>query len=606
VLTVSTLSFNLIPPYSIFFSTALAVRSVLICFYMAVVYRALIMINRLLSKIGGSERLAAYLPSLIGTLLINLFVLIYVLNFFLVSRIDGFMTLFILELGLEDLQYTLYMINSFGVGYLIALILLIVFMILSSFLLFKEIDSYFRLKRIGGLFTSKTTSFFIILVTLLILIPSTRLVALKHEPAAFFIASAVHELSSVNVLKHPPPTYKPPKLRDRKNVVLIFIETLRADHVPAYGYPRNTMPFLSRIAENSLIATDFYCNAPTTSYTLIPLIYSKHYCYGSVGGVNFFDIMKFNGYKTSVFYPAYLYWAGLDKKVFNRNVDYTFDLSVYSRESGSQKSTETPIILKYMYPSSSFSDDYVAFEKAKEWISGLKPSERFFMFIGPQSPHSPYFFNTDTPHNFTPVFTPYCSVATVNNADLDIISEIEPLVNRYDNSLLYLDTLLKDFFSFMEDRGLLDDTMVIVTGDHGEAFGEHNSLFHSTTLYSEQIHVPFIIYNTGLNSSMRIKHGQHVDVMPTALYLLGAENVSGFDGLNLITETRNISYFCYPMKHGVVKADYKYVYDPVTREEEVYDLIKDPLEGENIAGSSDKKLLELRWEYKKFLEEYIN
>jgi len=183
--------------------------------------------------------------------------------------------------------------------------------------------------------------------------------------------------------------------------------------------------------------------------------------------------------------------------------------------------------------------------------------------------HFPYFL-TDEPRDFG-----------VRNSDL----------NRYLNALRETDRALGQLLAALEQQQVLDSTLVVVVGDHGEAFGQHGHYVHGVDLYDEEIHVPLMLINR------RLFHGETdstlgglIDVAPTILDLLGDPLPASWQGQSLFGRDRPGRAYLFTSRSRVLfgyrDAVRKVIYDAGTNTMELYDLQADPGESLNVAGGS--------------------
>ena len=162
-------------------------------------------------------------------------------------------------------------------------------------------------------------------------------------------------------------------------------------------------------------------------------------------------------------------------------------------------------------------------------------------------------------------------------------------LNRYANALAELDRQLARLFAELRKRGLDDDTMVIITGDHGQAFGApHPGHFHSGNVYEEDVHVPLVIWSPALFSGGRTSDivGAHVDLAPTVLDLLGMPAPDGWHGRSLLRSPQERRAYFFGMRNdylfGVREGPFKYIFNSTAARDELYDLSADPLEQQNL------------------------
>jgi hypothetical protein len=154
----------------------------------------------------------------------------------------------------------------------------------------------------------------------------------------------------------------------------------------------------------------------------------------------------------------------------------------------------------------------------------------------------------------------------------------------YRAALAYSDTLLGELVELLTERGLLKDTLLVVVGDHGEAFGEHGVYAHNSSLYFEETTVPLLFWS----SDQRLRHpdlilSRQIDIGPTILDLLGIEDdTQPVQGRSLLRggglEPMYMSTFFDDLALGLVEPPYKFIYEPATQQLQRYDLVNDALD----------------------------
>jgi arylsulfatase A-like enzyme len=159
---------------------------------------------------------------------------------------------------------------------------------------------------------------------------------------------------------------------------------------------------------------------------------------------------------------------------------------------------------------------------------------------------------------------------------------------RYLNALKDGDAALGVILDALELKGLSETTLVVVLGDHGEAFFRHNQKGHACGIYEENVHIPFILINP------QLYHGEEndvlggvVDIGPTILDLLGMKTPDEWQGRSLFSKDRSPRvYFFAPWSRkvfGMREGSQKYIYDATRQTMEIYDVLNDPLETKNLA-----------------------
>jgi arylsulfatase A-like enzyme len=335
------------------------------------------------------------------------------------------------------------------------------------------------------------------------------------------------------------------------NVILVSIDTLRADHLGCYGYQKNTSPNLDMLAADSILFERCYSHSPLTLPSHMSMLTSlypvSHQLYDNTSEagleldptiITLADLIRENNYFTraitgGAWVSAIFGFAkGFDLYMENtRNVD------------------DNPEHL---------------FKQTKNWIQRYK-SQNFFLFLHTYEVHGP--FTPPSPYNT--LFTaedalwkgvdPYKIISQEEGQKTELSDkERENLIALYDGEIRYTDeAFIKPLVLLLKELNLYDKTMIIVTSDHGEEFYEHQGWLHFDTLYEEVLHVPLIIKLPGSNyRGNRISNiSREIDIGPTILDVLGI-NFSGvpFEGRSLIglikkreKESRlSIGYKFYP------------------------------------------------------------
>jgi arylsulfatase A-like enzyme len=291
------------------------------------------------------------------------------------------------------------------------------------------------------------------------------------------------------------------------NLILISIDTLRADHLGAYGYPRDTSPNLDRLAARSSVFERAVAQAPNTKPSHASLFTSLYYSVHRVVGNETTAIPSWR-----VTLPEILQANGIETAGF---VDGGYLRRVFGFAQGFDHYEDRPVGIARILQS------------VDRWFDA-RESRPFFLFVHCYDVHTPY----QPPAPFDTWFeeTPYAGDFEPTTENLNAVFEskraisdedLEHVVARYDGGIRYTDAQLGGFFEDLEDRGLLDTTIVIVTSDHGEAFMEHGSMLHWQTHFNPNLHVPLLVFVPGHEPARIATPVELIDVLPTALELLG-------------------------------------------------------------------------------------
>jgi arylsulfatase A-like enzyme len=385
------------------------------------------------------------------------------------------------------------------------------------------------------------------------------------------------------------------------NVLLIVIDTLRADHLGCYGYDRDTSPNIDRLSETGVLFENAYCQSPVTSPSVASIFTSKHprshgvsRC-GHVLAPTFPtlpEMLKGNGFKTAGFISSFVLGSQFG---LARGFDH-FD-EEFSAEGSSL----------FFNDSESPRQD-VAFDqtgdittrKALKWMRKNR-GDAFFLFIHYFDPHGPY----GSPKQFVKRFPE------------EAYQPIGEVVARYDDDIRFVDAEVGNVIRGLNDEGLIDSTLIIVTADHGEGLGEHGQKEHGGLLYDEQTRIPLIVSLPGVvPENLKIEHNvQTVDILPTVLDFVGVENDADFSGASLMKLIQGTEKSFdrpvflerrysvppgdprranIPEYIGVRHKNKKYFWSPQRGREELYDVVADARELHNIAEDDPETAENLR------------
>jgi arylsulfatase A-like enzyme len=277
------------------------------------------------------------------------------------------------------------------------------------------------------------------------------------------------------------------------NVVLLSLDTLRADHLGTYGYSRDTTPNLDRIAETGVVFLNNYAQAPNTapSHTsLLSSLYPSVAGIWSHGGILDPDVpmlaetFKEAGFATAAF-------VQLPSETYQRGFDLYTGLS---HGASLRKRADSTI------------------ESVQEWVS-QNTGQPFFLFIHTYAVHLPYKPADEFVAKFDsgyegPIGTEILRdfIHAINDGEEEITeADLQHIVTMYDAELAALDYDLGGLFDWFEGNGLLENTVVAITSDHGEEFGEHGKVAtHTYSLHQELIHTPLILFGKGIPAGLRI------------------------------------------------------------------------------------------------------
>jgi arylsulfatase A-like enzyme len=418
-----------------------------------------------------------------------------------------------------------------------------------------------------------------------------------------------------------------PPAAGKPNVILISLDTVRADHLSVYGYGRNTTPHLKDFAAESVVFTHAVASSdmtlPTHASMFTGLYPSQHGAHFSrehrIGAplqsrfVTLAESLHRNGFWTGgvVANGGYLsvafglqagfeYWDQRLPRVLLTPAPESF-LRGRVRDIAARL---LPVSELDRVTRGGREINDAAFAALSQRPGDGRP---FFLFLNYMDAHVPYIppapYDTMFPGK-DPAFTENRYMSTY----LDVIahdrkisdSAHRHLVSQYDGGIAYLDAQLAVLFERLKAAGLYDNTLIIVTGDHGEALGERNCMDHGgMSLYEEQIHVPLIIKFPNSRRAATVSAPvSSVDILPTVLDVAGVPNPANVAGVSLnapVPEGREVISESFPggrafftnatrfdrMYRSVVSSSLKFI-APSAGKPELYDLRHDPAEATNL------------------------
>ncbi|MBP3964110.1 sulfatase [Paenibacillus lignilyticus] len=415
----------------------------------------------------------------------------------------------------------------------------------------------------------------------------------------------------------------------KPNILFFGIDSLRRDHMSGYGYSRLTTPYIDKLASQGvLFEQHFSPSIPTTpAYASMltgmdvfgtDVVALRHE--GPLGGHvdTLAEVLEANGYNTT----CIGFTGNPSARGFQNYLNYESWLP--DEESGRAPKAEN------------LND--VAIPELERLAAEDKP---FFLFLRHMDPHSPYlppqpfermFYGKDEkdPSNTSmePVydFKPFGDY--LKSWIGEDVTDHEYVTAQYDGSIAYMDIAIQTLFTKLTDMGIEEDTLIVITSDHGETLYEHDCYFDHHGLYDCTLVVPLIIKFPG-----RVPAGKRVssvsvisDIMPTVLDLLQIETNTPYDGRSLNAFIKGeadsslektelyITECTWMRKHGWRTPEWKLIcsLEPDFHhkpEIELYNLIRDPQENENVADQEPEVVAFLQQRMNEYIakrEEQVN
>lgn len=388
------------------------------------------------------------------------------------------------------------------------------------------------------------------------------------------------------------------------NVFVILIESLRPDQLEIYGSRRAVMPHVDSLAEESRVYLDTYAQSSHSNYADLPPL-SSHYPLQSermhvypenppYPRVLIYDVLDGLGYRTGIFSSQNENWGGMANYLRTQGLDTLFHSATYLGPTYVPRGD--PGFARYSQDGRGAGkiDDRATVDAAIDWIRRDEASP-FFIYMNLQNSHVPY----RTPDDFERRFGPDSIDFAVRFGNIHPDS-VEIAVDFYANSLAYVDVQLGRLFEALEEDGRWDNTIVVLTGDTGQAFLEHGVAAHAGPLFNEVVRVPLVVRTPAGPFVRDSTPAQHVDVPPTVLDLLKLPQHPSFQGRSLIGRTQPSNGARYlvaqsPLAHqyAVVHDGWKLIYDARRGGRLLFHLAEDPGETVNLADERPARVKEL-------------
>jgi arylsulfatase A-like enzyme len=364
-----------------------------------------------------------------------------------------------------------------------------------------------------------------------------------------------------------PPLPSGPHLREA-DVVLITVDALRADHLGAYGYGRAVSPNIDALAARGVRFEHAYTQAPHTSFSLASVMTGKYYptlarLASSDTHETLAQILRRYGWKTAAFFPPSVFYIDAHKmKAFESN-NFDFEYVKYEYLDADARVGQI--------------EDFLASENPK----------KLFLWLHLFEPHEPYEAHAGFDFGATDV-------------------------DRYDSEIAYSDSVVGKVIALVQKKR--PGSVIMVAADHGEEFGEHGGRYHGTTLFEEQVHVPFIVAAPGLLPHLVKGPSQLIDIPTTILGLLDLPIPARMRGTDLgpwlsaspAPVDRLPAVFAeVEDKRMVVQGSEKLICDVGKDFCSMFDLASDPREAHDLADSHPERLQALRQRLDGWLAEQV-
>lgn len=376
----------------------------------------------------------------------------------------------------------------------------------------------------------------------------------------------------------------------RRNVLLVVIESLRPDQLMSFGGSREVMPNVEGIASEARLFSDHYAQASHSNYADLCLL-SSHYPLRSERAhvypknptyprVLIYDLLKALGWHTAVVSSQNESWGQMINYLRTGSIDHFFHSETFEGETYVPRNDEGFEDFLTGGKRSGKIDDRFTISEAIRWIDSIEDERPFFMYLNLQNSHLPYETPADFPRPFGPDEIDFViRFSGYPQEKVDIVKDM------YADSLAYVDSQLGRLVRYLKERGIWDDTIVVVTGDTGQAFGEHGFVAHANMIFEETVRVPLIVKSPELEAGVDLRPAQHVDIPPSLLDLLGLPPHPGLQGISLVSEDPHWNRYRYIMvqtpiahQYGLVWKRFKLIYDVNYDRQLLLDRSADPKE----------------------------
>jgi arylsulfatase A-like enzyme len=321
---------------------------------------------------------------------------------------------------------------------------------------------------------------------------------------------------------------------ERPNVILILVDTLRADHLGAYGYSKGVSPHIDAFARNATTYENTIAQAPLTIPSVLQIMTSKYVQAERIADKDptMAEILKQHDYETAAVVENANF--ELDRRAHGllRGFDVFYRNGVLDRKGLRQQHWKT----------NTAADTITA--QAIRYLRRRTPDRPLFLWLHYFDPHDPYMppfaddmesLSAETKSGITgdirssPLRDP-------QQAGGFILPEEDRrhLVRLYDAEIHYADQSIGELLAFLERNGSFDGSLIVLSSDHGESFGEHGMWMHGRSLYDSEIHIPLIVKFPGQRVGKRVKEPtMALDILPTILDVAAIESDKPMDGTSL-------------------------------------------------------------------------
>ncbi len=361
-------------------------------------------------------------------------------------------------------------------------------------------------------------------------------------------------------------------VKKNTNILLIVVESLSANTLYNDIDGKKATPTLQNLMQNSFRFSSYRTFFPGSTRSFIGMFCGTFSSTGwrsvtryrrDVPCISLIELLNKSGYRSGFFTPVSMDYDALGSSSVMNSFDSFVDSKELRRRYTSQKKFGTGNAV----------EEELAVQSLEEFIrSDSKP------FFAVQ-----YMYWTHAPYEH-----PFRNLGRLDNR------------TRYIASLSYIDSVIKKILHILKQNKADKNTILVITADHGQAFGEHTGNYtHSNYLYDESIRIPLIIHYPDSRIAVIDKRGTHADLAPTILDILGLSSPSKWQGASLFSKNKKhrpdlIFTRSIKVHNGIIFGSWKYFYNLRNDKEYLFNLVEDPKEQNNLAAKYPEKCIELR------------
>jgi len=317
-----------------------------------------------------------------------------------------------------------------------------------------------------------------------------------------------------------------------KNIILLTIDALRADHVMSYGYQRETTPFLDKFAEEALVFKNAY-SASSHTREAVPALLTGHHPADAVAerfarGTDTIPMHLSEEYRSGAFHSnpyvsrAYGYDAGFD--IF----DDDLRLGQNKLLALIQRALDKFILSRGEYHARAEEIN----NRSLSWLDSVAADHPVFLWNHYMDVHGPY----NPPEGYAKWPDPVTNSRAqqlydrLSGDETPSPAEVELARDLYDGEIRYTDEYIRRFITALKERDLLEESLVIITADHGDLFGEYDQYAHPRYVYPELTRVPLLVRGPATPAQSVATPASTLDVLPTILDYIDQDTESLLGG----------------------------------------------------------------------------